>query len=129
MGSGADVIVIDGMQGGTAATQDVFIEHVGIPTLAAIPLAVQALPLYISQDLHREASAAGLILGLCAALEIPGMLGLGALMLAAYRTYASRPAPTAAKRGIARGVIGTVISVERRAVPSRLSAPRGRRTQ
>src|SRR5580765_4025711 len=27
--SGADVIVIDGMQGGTAATQDVFIEHVG----------------------------------------------------------------------------------------------------
>src|ERR1700758_2471820 len=41
--SGADVIVIDGMQGGTAATQDVFIEHVGIPTLAAIPQAVQAL--------------------------------------------------------------------------------------
>ncbi len=34
--SGADVVVIDGMQGGTAATQNVFIEHVGIPTLAAI---------------------------------------------------------------------------------------------
>ena len=34
--SGADVIVIDGMQGGTAATQDVFIEHVGLPTLACI---------------------------------------------------------------------------------------------
>ena len=32
----ADVIVVDGMQGGTAATQEVFIEHVGIPTLAAI---------------------------------------------------------------------------------------------
>ncbi|GAS91451.1 MULTISPECIES: FMN-binding glutamate synthase family protein [Mycobacteriaceae] len=41
--AGADVVVVDGMQGGTAATQDVFIEHVGIPTLAAIPLAVQAL--------------------------------------------------------------------------------------
>ncbi len=41
--SGADVIVLDGMQGGTAATQDVFIEHVGIPILAAIPPAVQAL--------------------------------------------------------------------------------------
>src|SRR6187200_695850 len=27
--AGADVIVVDGMQGGTAATQDVFIEHVG----------------------------------------------------------------------------------------------------
>src|ERR1700761_3410050 len=41
--AGADVIVVDGMQGGTAATQEVFIEHVGIPTLAAIPEAVQAL--------------------------------------------------------------------------------------
>jgi glutamate synthase domain-containing protein 2 len=41
--SGADVVVLDGMQGGTAATQDVFIEHVGIPILAAIPLAVEAL--------------------------------------------------------------------------------------
>ena len=49
--AGADAIVLDGMQGGTAATQDVFIEHVGIPTLAAIPPAVRAL-----QDLgmHRK---------------------------------------------------------------------------
>ncbi|MFF5229813.1 sugar efflux transporter [Dactylosporangium sp. NPDC000521] len=42
-------------------------------------LGVQALPLYIEQDLHSDASRAGLILGLCAALEIPLMLGLGAL--------------------------------------------------
>jgi glutamate synthase domain-containing protein 2 len=41
--AGADVVVIDGMQGGTAATQQVFIEHSGIPTLAALPLAVEAL--------------------------------------------------------------------------------------
>ena len=34
--AGADAVVLDGMQGGTAATQDVFIENVGIPTLAAI---------------------------------------------------------------------------------------------
>src|SRR5580693_7508939 len=49
--AGADCVVLDGMQGGTAATQDVFIENVGIPTLAAIPPAVQAL-----QDLnmHRK---------------------------------------------------------------------------
>lgn len=49
--AGADVVVVDGMQGGTAATQDVFIEHVGIPTLPAVRLAVQAL-----QDLgmHRK---------------------------------------------------------------------------
>jgi glutamate synthase domain-containing protein 2 len=49
--AGADAIVLDGMQGGTAASQEVFIEHVGIPTLAAVPGAVQAL-----QDLglHRR---------------------------------------------------------------------------
>src|ERR1700719_3298621 len=32
--AGADVVMIDGMQGGTAAAQQVFIEHTGIPTLA-----------------------------------------------------------------------------------------------
>ena len=41
--AGADAVVVDGMQGGTAATQDVFIEHVGIPTIAAIPEAVRAM--------------------------------------------------------------------------------------
>lgn len=41
--SGADVIVLDGMQGGTAATQQVFIEHAGIPTLPAVRQAVEAL--------------------------------------------------------------------------------------
>ncbi|NIF22430.1 MULTISPECIES: FMN-binding glutamate synthase family protein [Pantoea] len=49
--AGADVVVVDGMQGGTAATQDVFIEHVGIPTLAAIPQAVEALQ---ELGVHRE---------------------------------------------------------------------------
>ncbi len=39
----ADVIVVDGMQGGTAATQTCFIEHIGIPTLAALRQAVEAL--------------------------------------------------------------------------------------
>src|SRR5690348_3220658 len=49
--AGADVVVLDGMQGGTAATQEVFIEHVGLPILGAIRPAVQAL-----QDLgmHRK---------------------------------------------------------------------------
>lgn len=41
--SGADVVVVDGMQGGTAATQTCFIEHAGIPTLAAVRQAVDAL--------------------------------------------------------------------------------------
>jgi methylamine---glutamate N-methyltransferase subunit C len=41
--AGADVVVVDGMQGGTAATQDVFIEHAGIPTLPAVRMAAAAL--------------------------------------------------------------------------------------
>jgi glutamate synthase domain-containing protein 2 len=49
--AGADAVVLDGMQGGTAATQEVFIENVGLPILASIQPAVQAL-----QDLglHRK---------------------------------------------------------------------------
>ncbi len=49
--AGADVVVVDGMQGGTAATQDVFIEHVGIPTLPATRIAVDALK---EMKMHRE---------------------------------------------------------------------------
>ena len=49
--AGADVVVVDGMQGGTAATQNVFIEHVGQPTLACIRPAVQALQ---ELDMHRK---------------------------------------------------------------------------
>ncbi len=49
--AGADAIVLDGMQGGTAATQDVFIEHVGIPTLPAVRQAVETL---VELDMHRK---------------------------------------------------------------------------
>src|ERR1700748_2007692 len=49
--AGADAIVLDGMQGGTAATQEVFIEHAGIPILAAIPQAVESLA---ELGMHRE---------------------------------------------------------------------------
>ena len=41
--AGADVVVVDGMQGGTGATQTVFIEHTGIPTLPAVRIAAEAL--------------------------------------------------------------------------------------
>ncbi len=49
--AGADAIVLDGMQGGTAATQETFIENVGIPTISCIRPAIKAL-----QDLglHRK---------------------------------------------------------------------------
>ena len=49
--AGADVVVVDGMQGGTAATQEVFIEDVGIPTLAAVGQAVKALK---EMNMHRK---------------------------------------------------------------------------
>jgi len=49
--AGADVVVLDGMQGGTGATQEVFIEHVGIPTMPALRQAVQALK---EMDMHRK---------------------------------------------------------------------------
>jgi glutamate synthase domain-containing protein 2 len=72
--AGADVIVLDGMQGGTAATQDVFIEHVGIPILAAIPPAVSALQ---ELGMHRKV---GLIVsgGIRSGADAAKALALGA---------------------------------------------------
>jgi glutamate synthase domain-containing protein 2 len=51
--AGADAVVLDGMQGGTAATQDIFIENVGLPTLSAVAPAVQALQ---ELGMHRKVS-------------------------------------------------------------------------
>ncbi len=72
--AGADAIVVDGMQGGTAATQDVFIEHVGIPTIAAIPEAVRALE---DLGMHRDVKliAAG---GIRSGADVAKALALGA---------------------------------------------------
>src|SRR5438309_6937010 len=72
--AGADAIVLDGMQGGTAATQDVFIEHVGIPTLPAVRLAVNALQ---ALDMHRKVQ---LIVsgGIRSGADVPKALALGA---------------------------------------------------
>jgi glutamate synthase domain-containing protein 2 len=41
--AGADIIVVDGMQGGTGAGPDVVTEHSGVPTIAAIVEADEAL--------------------------------------------------------------------------------------
>src|SRR3984885_3250985 len=41
--AGADVVVIDGMEGGTGASPSIFQEHTGIPTLAAVCEARAAL--------------------------------------------------------------------------------------
>lgn len=44
-----------------------------------LTLAVQAMPLFLTTELGGAAGEAGLLFGLCAALEIPLMLGLGVL--------------------------------------------------
>jgi glutamate synthase domain-containing protein 2 len=72
--AGADVIVLDGMQGGTGATQDVFIEHVGIPTLPALREAVETLQ---ELGMHRQVQ---LVIsgGLRSGADIAKALAMGA---------------------------------------------------
>ncbi|MDY7085937.1 MAG: sugar efflux transporter [Actinomycetota bacterium] len=48
-------------------------------TQTAQVLGVQAMPLFVSDDLGGSVRDAGLVLGLCAAIEIPLMLGFGML--------------------------------------------------
>jgi glutamate synthase domain-containing protein 2 len=75
--AGADVVVVDGMQGGTAAAQDCFIEHVGIPTIAAIPQAVRALQ---ELGVHRKSDGVQLIVsgGIRTGADVAKALALGA---------------------------------------------------
>ena len=106
--SGADVVVVDGMQGGTAATQEVFIEHVGQPTLACIPPAVKALKelgmhrkvqLIVSGGIRNGADVAkALALGADAvSIGTAALVALGdndpALRGRVRRSSAPRPAP------------------------------------
>jgi glutamate synthase domain-containing protein 2 len=72
--AGADVIVVDGMQGGTAATQTCFIEHVGIPTLAAVRQAVAAL-----EDLNMKGTVQLIVSGgIRTGADVAKALALGA---------------------------------------------------
>ncbi|WP_425405432.1 FMN-binding glutamate synthase family protein [Hwanghaeella sp.] len=73
--SGADVIVVDGMQGGTGATQECFIEHVGIPTLPAVRLAAEAL-----QELGMHRKGVQLIVsgGIRSGADVAKAIALGA---------------------------------------------------
>ena len=73
--AGTDAVVVDGMQGGTAATQDVFIEHVGIPTIAAIPEAVRALQ---DLDVHRKSVKLIASGGIRSGADVAKAIALGA---------------------------------------------------
>lgn len=86
--SGADVVVVDGLQGGTGATQTAFIEHTGIPTLAAVRLAAEALrdigmedkvQLIVSGGIRSGADVAkALALGATAvSIGVASLVGLG----------------------------------------------------
>jgi len=72
--AGADVVVVDGMQGGTAATQWAFIEHVGIPTLAAVRQAADAL-----EDLNMKSEVQLIVSGgIRTGADVAKALALGA---------------------------------------------------
>jgi glutamate synthase domain-containing protein 2 len=72
--AGADVVVVDGMQGGTAATQWAFIEHVGIPTLAAVRQAVDAL-----EDMNKKEEVQLIVSGgIRTGADVAKALALGA---------------------------------------------------
>jgi len=86
--AGADVVVVDGMQGGTGATQTVFIEHAGIPTLPAVRIAAEALrdigmqdqvQLVVSGGIRSGADVAkALALGATAvSIGVASLVGLG----------------------------------------------------
>jgi glutamate synthase domain-containing protein 2 len=73
--SGADVIVVDGMQGGTGATQECFIEHVGIPTLPAVRLAADALK---ELGMHRNGVQLIVSGGIRSGADVAKAIALGA---------------------------------------------------
>lgn len=65
--AGTDVVVVDGMEGGTGASPDILLDHTGVPTLAAVCEARAALQdcglygevqLVIAGGIHGGASAA-----------------------------------------------------------------------
>ena len=71
---GADVVVVDGMEGGTAASPEILQDHTGIPTLAAIVEARRALE-DVGMYGQMQLIAAG---GIRSGVDVAKALALGA---------------------------------------------------
>jgi glutamate synthase domain-containing protein 2 len=72
--AGADCVVVDGMEGGTAASPDVLLDHTGIPTLAAICEAVRAL-----EDLNLSGEVQLIVCGgIKSGVDVAKAIALGA---------------------------------------------------
>lgn len=72
--TGADVVVIDGMEGGTGASPELLLDHTGVPTLAAIPAARRALDDTGLSDKVKLVAAGGIRSG----ADVAKALALGA---------------------------------------------------
>jgi glutamate synthase domain-containing protein 2 len=72
--TGADVVVIDGMEGGTGASPELLLDHTGVPTLAAIPAARRALDDTGMSDKVKLVAAGGIRSG----ADVAKALALGA---------------------------------------------------
>ena len=72
--AGADIIVVDGMEGGTAASPEVMQDHTGLPTLAAVCEAADALREMGMQDEVQLVISGGIRTG----ADITKALALGA---------------------------------------------------
>ncbi len=71
---------VDASPPGGGAARSLWITLLALVLLmSAMSLNVQALPLLVRHNLHAGVGSAGVILGICAALEIPVMLGFGVL--------------------------------------------------
>ncbi len=77
--AGADVVVLDGAEGGTGASPELLLDHTGIPTMSAIPAARQALEDCGMADEVKLVAAGGIRSGVDAAKALA--LGADCVMI------------------------------------------------